>query len=161
MRTVISTILTTLVALTLVVPTVGAELRPLVGLSLFGGAERGGGADRGSNDDAGAIGGSEVYGLYPFNRSWGLQGSLSNQGGNGGYRLGVSAGPVFDYESGKVGLFGDYVYRNTGNNNYFYLRGVWSHYFGNFDLVFSYSQPVHSIQRTPTSIVDRIEQPNG
>jgi len=149
MKKIISTILSILVTVILVVPPVGSELRPVVGLLLFGGAERG------SDDHAGAMGGSEILGLYPLIPSWGLQGSLMNQGGIGGYRVGVSAGPVFAYNSGKVGVFGDYVHRNRGDNNFFYLRGVWSHYFKDFDLVLSYSQPVHSIQRTPQTVVDR------
>ena len=91
---------------------------------------------------------------YPLSQRFGLQGSLLHQGGHGGYKLGLSAGPVFAYDSGKFGVFGDYVYRHRGDNNFFFLRGVWSHYFDNFDLVLSYTQPVHSIQRTPKTVID-------
>jgi len=84
----------------------------------------------------------------------GIQGGLLNQGGRGGYRLGLSAGPVYDYGSGKVGLFTDYIYQNRGGNNYVYLRGQWSHYFQSWDLVFSYSQPVNSVQHDIVSIQD-------
>jgi hypothetical protein len=147
MEKVISTILSILVMATLVVPPARSELRPVVGLTLFGGAERG------TDEHAGAMGGSELLGLYPLSQTWGVQGSLLNQGGVGGYRLGLSAGPVYAYSSGKVGLFGDYVHRNVGDNNFFYLRGVWSHYFNDFDLVLSYTQPVHSIQHTKTSVI--------
>ena len=150
MKKVISTILSILVMATLVVPLARSELRPVVGLTLFGGAERG------TDEHAGAIGGSELLGLYPLSQTWGVQGSLLNQGGVGGYRLGLSAGPVYAYSSGKVGLFGDYVHRNVGDNNFFYLRGVWSHYFDNFDLVLSYTQPVHSVQRTPRTVVNTV-----
>jgi hypothetical protein len=121
---------------------IAADMQPVAGLTLFGGAERG------TADHAGGIGGAEVLGLYPLSQRFGLQGSLLNQGGNGGYRLGVSAGPVYAYDSGKLGFFGDYVHRSEGDNNFFYLRGVWSHYFDQFDLVLSYSQPVNSVQRT-------------
>jgi len=124
-----------------------SELQPVVGLYGFGGAERGN--DRGINGPAGAIGGTEVFGLYPFTETFGIQGGLLNQGGRGGYRLGVSAGPVYDYGSGKVGLFTDYIYQKRGSNNFVYLRGQWSHYFQNWDLVFSYSQPVNSVQHGP------------
>ena len=147
MKKVISTSLAILMTVAFFVPLALSELKPVAGLTLFGGAERG------TDDHAGAMGGSELFGLYPLSQSWGVQGSLSNQGGIGGYRLGVSAGPVFDYNSGKAGLFGDYVHRNRGDNNFFYLRGVWSHYFDNFDLVLSYSQPLHSVQRTPTKVI--------
>lgn len=126
-----------------------AELQPVVSLNLFGGAERG------NEEHAGAIGGSEILGLLPLGSAFGLQGSLLNQGGNGGYRLGASLGPVFAYSSGKVGLFGDYVHERRGENNFFYLRGVWSHYFDNFDLVLSYSQPVNSLQHTRVTVKDR------
>jgi hypothetical protein len=126
-----------------------AELQPVVSVNLFGGAERG------NEEHAGAIGGGEILGLLPLGGPFGLQGSLLNQGGNGGYRLGASLGPVFAYSSGKVGLFGDYVHENRGDNNFFYLRGVWSHYFDNFDLVLSYSQPVNSLQHTRVTVKDR------
>jgi hypothetical protein len=140
--------LSALMMVAIAVPPAGSELRPVVGLTLFGGAERG------TDDHAGAMGGSELLGLYPLSQTWGIQGSLMNQGGIGGYRFGLSAGPVFAYNSGKVGLFGDYVHRNRGDNNFFYLRGVWSHYFQDFDLVLSYTQPVHSVQRTRTTVYD-------
>jgi hypothetical protein len=155
MKRFLSTLLSILMAVTLFVPPVGSDIKPVVGLTLFGGAERG------SDDHAGAMGGSELLGLYPLSQNWGIQGSLLNQGGIGGYRFGLSAGPVFAYNSGKVGLFGDYVHRNRGDNNFFFLRGVWSHYFTNFDLVLSYSQPLHSVQRTPITVIDVIEQADG
>ncbi|HVO92658.1 MAG TPA: hypothetical protein VMT22_07450 [Terriglobales bacterium] len=81
---------------------------------------------------------------------------MLNQGGNRGYRLGFSAGPVYAYDSGKVGLFGDYVFEDRGDNNFFFIRGVWSHYFTNFDLVLSYSQPLHPVQHTNHNVIDTI-----
>ncbi len=132
----------------LLVPPAGSDLQPVVGLTLFGGAERG------TDDHAGGMGGAELLGLYPLGPSWGLQGSLMNQGGIGGYRFGLSAGPVYAYNSGKLGLFGDYFHTSRGSNNFFFLRGLWSHYFDNFDLVVSYSQPVHSVQRTKQTVFD-------
>ena len=126
-----------------------AEMQPVVSVNLFGGAERG------SSEPAGGIGGGEILGLLPLADRIGLQGSLLNQGGNGGHRLGVSVGPVYAYSSGKVGLFGDYVHENRGANNFFYLRGVWSHYFTDFDLALSYTQPVNSLQHTRVTVIDR------
>jgi hypothetical protein len=146
MKKLISISLSFLITLSMAVPPVGADLKPAVGLTLFGGAERG------TDDHAGGIGGAELFGLLPVSQQWGVQGSLLNQGGTGDYRLGLSLGPVLAYSSGKVGLFGDYVYRDQGDNNFFYLRGVWSHYFNNFDLVLSYSQPVHSVQHTRVTL---------
>ena len=133
-------------------PHAGADLKPVVGLHAFGGAERGNG--QGIDGPAGAIGGTEVFGLYPLTKTFGLQGSLLNQGGRGGYRLGVSLGPVFDYSSGKVGLFTDYIHQERGSNNFVYLRGQWAHYFQNFDLVVSYSHPVNSVQHTRSTVTD-------
>jgi hypothetical protein len=123
-----------------------AELQPVVSVNLFGGAERG------NDEPAGGIGGGEILGMLPLADRLGLQGSLLNQGGNGGYRLGVTAGPVYAFDSGKVGLFGDYIHRGRDNTNFFYLRGEWSHYFDNFDLLLSYTQPVNSVQHTTRSI---------
>ncbi len=128
-----------------------ALLEPVIGLSLFGGAERGA---TGSGQHAGAIGGSELMGMVPLASRLGLQGSLLNQGGNGGYRLGVSAGPVYAYSSGKIGLFGDYVRQERDSLNFFYLRGAWSHYFDNFDLVVGYSQPINHLQHVSHTVVD-------
>jgi len=154
MKKICAIVVATLTIFTSVPPT-RAELQPVVGLTLFGGAERG------SDNHAGAMGGSELLGLYPLSPSWGFQGSLMNQGGVGGYKLGFSAGPVYAYNSGKLGLFGDYVHRNSGNNNFFFLRGVWSHYFENFDLVLSYTQPAHSVQRTPRTVANINIPPPG
>ncbi len=123
-----------------------AELQPIVSGDLFGGAERG------NDEPAGGIGGGEILGLVPLADRIGLQGSLLNQGGNGGYRLGVTAGPVYAYDSGKFGLFGDYVHRGRDDTNFFYLRGEWAHYFNNFDLLLSYTQPVNSVQHTTRTI---------
>ncbi len=145
-----------------------SELQPVVGLYTFGGAERGNDLGLTSREtssthfvpaSAGGIGGTEVFGLYPFTKTLGIQGSLLNQGGNGGYLLGVSAGPVYDYGSGKVGLFTDYLYRNRGGNNFVYLRGQWAHYFQSWDLVFSYSQPVNSVQHDVVVIRSPEENP--
>lgn len=150
MRKIPIFVLTLLINLSAVQTVRPVELQPVVGLTLFGGAERG------NNDHAGGIGGAELLGLYPLNKTFGIQSSLLNQGGNGGYRLGFSAGPVYAYDSGKIGLFGDYVYQNRGDNNFFFLRGVWSHYFTDFDFVLSYSQPLHSVQHTNRRVIDTI-----
>lgn len=129
-----------LVILALSVQQAGSDLTPVLGVSAFGGAARG------LEDHAGAIGGVEGFGLLPLGQVFGLQGGFRHQGGNGGYRFGLSAGPVYGYNAGKLGLFTDYEYTNQGSNNFIYLRGVWAHYFDQFDFVLSYSHPVNSIQ---------------
>ena len=127
-------------ALTLSAQQAGSELTPVLGVSAFGGAARG------LEENAGAIGGVEGFGLLPLGQRFGLQGGFRHQGGNGGYRLGLSAGPVYGYDAGKLGLFADYEYTHQGSNNFVYLRGVWAHYFDQFDFVLSYAHPVNSVQ---------------
>lgn len=161
-----------------------ADVEPLIGATLFGGAERGTAGkevkqsptcnpgppavasncstDRVLGDSVG-LGGFELFGVLPLSRQFGLQGSYGFTGQEDGYRLGFSAGPLYDYGSGKFGLFVDYEYRkeplgeirpaiafrrDRGNRyqNFVFLRGVWTHYFDNFDLVLSYTQPTHSVQ---------------
>ena len=123
-----------------------AGLQPVVSVNLFGGAERG------NDEPAGGIGGGELLGMLPLGDRIGLQGSLLSQGGNGGYRLGVTGGPVYAYSSGKIGLFGDYVHRFRDDTDFVYVRGAWSHYFKDFDFLLSYSQPVNDVQHTTRSI---------
>jgi hypothetical protein len=127
-----------------------SELPPVAGVTLFGGAERG------TEGNAGGIGGIEGFGLFPLTDSFGLQGSMRHEGGNagnGGYRLGLSVGPVYGYASGKVGLNVDYQFIDRTNSNFIFLRGVWAHYFDNFDFVLSYSQPVHRVQHGDRNII--------
>ena len=57
------------------------------------------------------LGGFELFGVLPLSRQFGLQGSYGFTGQEDGYRLGLSAGPLYDYGSGKFGLFVDYEYR--------------------------------------------------
>ncbi|HVO92657.1 MAG TPA: hypothetical protein VMT22_07445 [Terriglobales bacterium] len=60
-------ILTLLVNLLPVRTVVTAELQPVVGVTLFGGAERG------DNERAGGIGGAELLGLYPLGPNFGFK----------------------------------------------------------------------------------------
>jgi hypothetical protein len=128
----------------------GSEIQTVVGATLFGGAERG------TEGKAGGVGGIEGFGIFPLAGNFGFQGSMRHEGGNagdGGYRLGLSAGPVFGYANGKVGLNVDYQFAERTNANFFFLRGVWAHYFDSFDLVLSYSQPVHTVQHGDRNII--------
>jgi hypothetical protein len=136
-----------LAALSLSAQQAGSDLAPVLGVSAFGGAARG------LEDHAGAIGGVEGFGLLPLGQRFGLQGGMRHQGGNGGYRLGLSLGPVYGYDAGKLGLFADYEHTHQGSNNFIYVRGVWAHYFDQFDLVLSYSHPVNSVQHDRVTIV--------
>jgi hypothetical protein len=127
-----------------------SEIRTVVGATLFGGAERG------TEGNAGGVGGIEGFGIFPVGGNFGFQGSMRHEGGNagsGGYRLGLSAGPVYGYASGKVGLNVDYQFMDATDSNFIFLRGVWAHYFDKFDLVLSYSQPVHEVQRGDRNLI--------
>ena len=171
-----------------------ADVEPLIGATFFGGAERGTAGkevqrtptcmpgnttscttDRVLADYVG-LGGFELFGVLPLSPRFGLQASSGFTGQEDGYRLGLSAGPLYDYGSGKFGLFVDYEYRkeplgeirpglervrDRGNRyqNFIYLRGVWTHYFENFDLVMSYTQPTHSVQESSNTDWDPRRSP--
>jgi hypothetical protein len=160
-----------------------ADVQPLIGATLFGGAERGpAGKELNTNctpagvncdkhretADVVGLGGFELFGVLPFSRQFGLQGGYGFTGQEDGYRLGVSLGPVYGYSSGKVGLFVDYEYRkeplgeirsdivsrrfvSNRYQNFVFLRALWAQYFPNFDLVLSYTQPIHEIQESSAS----------
>lgn len=143
----------------LFLPAARADVNPLIGVNLFGGAERG------TDSKAGGIGGVELFGTAPFSRDWGFQGSLGYIGRDNSQRVGVSGGPIFSYSRGKVGLFVDYEYKHSdlasinpalaflrdrgGQDNHFiFIRGSWAHYFDSFDFILSYTQPVHKVQNS-------------
>lgn len=157
-----------------------ADVEPLIGLSLFGGAERGAAGKKvkenancfnnGINDfeaagchssrtlaDSIAFGGFDLLGVLPVARQFGLQGNFGFIGEHDGYRLSTGFGPIYDYNSGKVGLFFDYQYRrepladirpglaflrNRQHQHFMFLDAAWAHYFDKFDLVFTYSHPL-------------------
>jgi hypothetical protein len=87
------------------------DLKPVGGITAFGGAERA------SGNSATGIGGADAFGLWPIARNVGIQGGLSASGGQG-FRLGVNAGPVLNFDSGKLGVFADYEYRAREDFNY-------------------------------------------
>ena len=119
---------------------VTADLKPVGGITAFGGAEKG-------VDNASGIGGLEMLGLLPVGRNVGVQGGLNFTGGQG-FRFGVNAGPVLNFPSGKVGLFVDYEHRAREDFNYVGLRGIGGYYFDRVDALLSYSQPVCCVKRS-------------
>lgn len=119
----------------------GAELRPIAGIAVFGGAERE------PAEKAGGIGGIELLGILPLDQRFGLQGSLSSSGGHG-FRLGVNAGPVVNLSYGKTGLFVDYEHRAWRDSSFVAIRGAWAAHIDQFDVELSYSHPVSSAQRS-------------
>ena len=117
-----------------------ADLKPVGGITGFGGAERSNGIS------ASGIGGVEGLGLLPISRNIGLQGGLTLSGGRG-FKFGFNGGPVMNFDSGKAGVFLDYEHSAREDFNYVGLRGTGSYYFDRFDTLLSYSQPVSSVKR--------------
>jgi hypothetical protein len=117
-----------------------ADLKPIAGITAFGGALRE------PEQNASGIGGLDLVGLVPLSRRIGGQGGLYFQGGNG-FRVGLNAGPVLNFDSGKVGLFVDYEHRAREDFNLVDIRGVGTYYLEKFDLTLSYLQPVSSVKR--------------
>jgi hypothetical protein len=117
-----------------------ADLKPVGSITAFGGAERG-------ETSASGIGGLDALALVPLSKNLGLQGGLFASGGQG-FRFGVNAGPVLNFDSGKVGLFVDYEHHARSDFNYVGIRGIGGYYFSRFDALLSYSQPVSSVHRS-------------
>jgi hypothetical protein len=117
------------------------DLKPVGSITAYGGAERD------PDHSASGIGGVDGLGLLPITKSIGIQGGLSFSGGQG-FKFGLNSGPVFNFDSGKVGLFADYEHRARDDYNYFGLRGIGGYYFNQFDALLSYSQPVSSVHRS-------------
>ena len=118
-----------------------ADLKPIGGITAFGGAER----QRGQ--EASGIGGVDLLGLAPLGKDLGVQGGFYSSGGQG-FRFGLNAGPVFNFTSGKAGLFLDYEHRAREDFNLVGIRGTGGYYFDQFDALLSYSQPVSSVKRS-------------
>ena len=130
------------------------DLKPVAGITGFGGAEKG------SGGSASGIGGIDTLGLLPLSRNIGLQGGLTLSGGQG-FKLGLNAGPVLNFDSGKLGLFVDYEHRAREDYNYVGLRGIGGYYFDRFDALLSYSQPVSSVKRVNGSKLTGINELHG
>ena len=130
-----------------------ADLKTVGVITAFGGAERG-------EFPASGIGGLDALGLVPLSRNVGLQGGFFTSGGQG-FRFGVNAGPVLNFDSGKVGLFVDYEHHARSDFNYAGIRGVGGYYFDRFDVLLSYSQPVSSVHRSGGTKFAGINELNG
>jgi hypothetical protein len=103
------------------------------------------GAEKEQGEGAGARFTGEVLGVMPLAQSFGLQGSASYVGGLGS-RFGVSAGPLFGWDSGKAGLFLAYQYRTINSNNFLHLRPAVSFYLPQANIDVFYSHPISSVQ---------------
>jgi len=120
-----------------------AGIEPVGKVSVQGGAEK----EEGYN--AGGRGTIELLGVMPIAGNFGLQG-IGHYVGGLGSRFGLSAGPVFGWDSGKAGLFVAYQYRTLHDNNFVHLRPSVAFYLPQANLNFYYSHPISSPQRDNT-----------
>jgi hypothetical protein len=104
------------------------------------------GAEKEEGTSAGGRGIISILGVVPFSQSFGLQGNASYVGGLGS-RFGLSAGPLFSWESGKAGLFLAYQYRTFNSNNFLHLRPSVSFYLPQANINVFYSHPLTDPQR--------------
>lgn len=131
------------VALSILTMTSRAELAGVEGV---GKASISVGAEKEAGAPAGARGTGEILGVVPFGQNFGMQGVASYVGGRGS-RFGLSAGPIFDFGSGKAGLFLAYQHRTFKSNNFLHLRPSVSFYLPQANINLFYSHPVSSPQR--------------
>jgi len=111
-----------------------------------------GGAEKEEGNRAGGRGTFSILGVMPLTQSFGLQGSASYVGGLGS-RFGLSAGPLFSWDSGKAGLFLAYQHRTFNSNNFLHLRPSFSFYLPQANINVYYSHPLTDPQRDG----DRVE----
>src|SRR3990170_2388708 len=120
-----------------------AGIEPVGKISVQGGAEK----EEGYN--AGGRGSIEILGVMPIVGNFGLQGVGHYVGGLGS-RFGLSAGPIFSWDSGKAGLFVAYQYRTFHDNNFVHLRPSVAFYLNQANINLYYSHPISSPQRDHT-----------
>ena len=120
--------------------TEAAGIQPLGRLEAFVGAEK----EEGSS--AGGRGGVEALGVLPLHDRLGLQG-IGHYVGGSGSRFGLSAGPAYDWESVKAGIFLAYQYRTHHENHFLHLRPSITFYMPQANVNLFYSHPVSSAQR--------------
>lgn len=118
----------------------------LAGIEPVGKASVEGGAEKEEGNQAGGRATLGILGVIPLTGSFGLQGSASYVGGLGS-RFGVSAGPLFSWESGKAGLFLAYQYRTLNSNNFLHIRPSVSFYLPQANINAFYSHPLTDPQR--------------
>src|SRR3989304_4569013 len=125
-----------------------AGIEPVGKLSVEGGAEK----EQGS--EAGGRGSLTVLGVMPVAGNFGLQAKANYTGGLGS-RFGLSAGPLFSWDSGKAGLFVAYQHRTLNSNNFVHLRPSIAFYLPQANINLYYSHPVSDPQRDGRVFVDR------
>ena len=125
-----------------------AGIEPVGKLSVEGGAEK----EQGSQ--AGGRGSLTALGVMPLAGNFGLQAKANYTGGFGS-RFGLSAGPLFSWESGKAGIFVAYQHRTFNSNNFVHIRPSVAFYLPQANINLYYSHPVSDPQRDGRVFVDR------
>ena len=125
-----------------------AGIEPVGKLSVEGGAEKEEGSEAGGRVTLGALG------VMPLVGNFGLQSRAHFVGGSGG-RYGLSAGPLFSWDSGKAGLFVAYQHRNFNSNNFVHIRPSIALYLPQANINLYYSHPVSDPQRDGRVFVNR------
>jgi hypothetical protein len=131
-----------------------AAIEPVGKLSLSGGAEKEQGTDAGGRFTA------ELLGVVPLSQTFGFQGIGHYVAGRGS-RFGLSAGPIFGWDSGKAGIFVNYQYRTLHDLNFVHIRPSAAFYLNQANINLWYSHPVSSPQRRGQSIEYAINQLQG
>lgn len=127
------------------IPTQSSGVEALLKIEASGGAEKEAGAN------AGGRGAVELLGVLPIGERFGIQG-IGHYVGGSGSRYGLSAGPLFDWGSGKTGLFIAYQHRSHNDNNFVHLRPSASFYMPQANINIFYSHPVSSPQHDGGSV---------
>ena len=122
-----------------------AGIEPVGKLSVEVGAEKEEGFGAGARASLGAMG------VMPVVGDFGLQARAHYVGGFGS-RFGLSAGPLFAFDSGKAGLFVAYEHRTFNSNNFVYLRPSVAFYLSQANINLYYSHPVSNPQRDSQSM---------
>lgn len=118
----------------------------VAGLEPFGKVELSGGAEKEQGHPAGGRFLAEGLGVLPLIGNFGVQGTLSFMGGQGG-RVGTTAGPVLGWDGGKLGGLVSYQYRDLRQNHFVHLIPSVAIYLPQANLNLWYAHPVSPAQR--------------
>jgi hypothetical protein len=139
-------LLTALAISAIVVFTLASAAKAAAALETFGKVEFSGGVEREPHVSAGGRGTVEALGVLPLMGNFGLQGSVHYVGGLGS-RAGLSVGPLFAWDSGKVGGFVAYQHRGLRDSNFVHLVPSMAFYLDQMNFSLWYAHPVTGAQR--------------
>ena len=115
-------------------------------LEPFGKIELSGGAEKEAHNPSGGRFIAEALGVLPIFGSFGGQGSIHYETGQGS-RIGFNAGPVFAWPGGKAGFFFNYQHRGLRSTDFLWLIPSVAFYLPQWNFNAWYSQPVTGAQR--------------